>query len=108
MLYLHKGGWQILYSPTLITHHQIPPQRFERPYLLTLAKGCGLATCQLALITAAPTRKPWVALRVLLGSLRRVLRHLLRHRGPGRSLPAAVEFQFHLGSALSPFYVRRW
>jgi len=109
LLHLYKGGWDILYNPALETYHQIPPQRFERDYLLRLARGCGLSTCQLALILADGWQKPVVTLRTIAGSLRRLLAHVLKHRGRVRAdLLTAFQFEFHLGSLLSPFYVRRW
>ena len=109
LLYLHKHQWQILYDPALQTVHQIPPQRFERSYLLMLAKGCGLATCQLSLMTANPWRKPVIVVRTCLGSLKRLGWHILKHRGRSHAdLATACEFEFHLGSLLSPLYVRRW
>jgi len=109
LLYIDKGNWQILYNPALKTYHQIARQRFEREYLLTLARGCGLSTCQLALIADDSWCRPLVALRVFVGSLRRLTAHLLHSRGKANAdLAAAVQLQFHLGSLLSPLYVRRW
>ena len=109
LLYLDKGNWQILYNPALKTYHQIARQRFERQYLLTLARGCGLSTCQLALIADDNWCRPLIALRVFVGSLRRLTAHLLHRRGKAKTdLAAAVQLQFHLGSLLSPLYVRRW
>jgi hypothetical protein len=109
LLYIYKANWKILYNPDLKTSHQIPSQRFERKYLLTLARGCGLATCQLSLITAVNWRKPIIVSRIFLGSLRRVLSQIIKTRGnTQKDLPAAFEFEFALGSLLSPFYIRRW
>lgn len=107
LLYLDKGNWQILYNPALKTYHHIAQQRFERGYLLTLARGCGLATCQLALIADDNWCRPLIALRVFAGSLRRLVTHQLAHKAKA-DLAAALQFQFHLGSLLSPLYVRRW
>jgi cellulose synthase/poly-beta-1,6-N-acetylglucosamine synthase-like glycosyltransferase len=52
LLYMHKAGWEIWYNPALHTYHQIPPWRLERDYLLSISRGCGLATCHLRLINA--------------------------------------------------------
>ncbi|MGB6015528.1 MAG: glycosyl transferase, partial [Nodosilinea sp.] len=109
LLYIYKGNWEILYNPALKTHHQISRQRFEREYLLTLARGCGLSTCQLKLIATKSWCKPLVAFRIFIGSLRRLAIHLLRNRECARKdLVAEFQLHFHLGSLLSPFYVRRW
>ncbi|WP_008318721.1 hormogonium polysaccharide biosynthesis glycosyltransferase HpsE [Leptolyngbya sp. PCC 6406] len=109
LLYIHKGNWQILYNPALKTYHQISRQRFEKEYLMTLARGCGLATCQLALITANSWHKPLIVLRIFLGNLRRLSVHILKHKGHiNIDLPTAFKFEFYLGSLLSPLYIRRW
>ncbi|MDA0266019.1 MAG: hormogonium polysaccharide biosynthesis glycosyltransferase HpsE [Cyanobacteria bacterium] len=109
LLYIYKGNWEILYNPDLKTSHQIPPQRFEEKYLLTLARGCGLSTSQLSLITAVSWQKPIIVARIFLGSLRRILFHFIRSRSRlNQDLAANFEFEFALGSLLSPFYIRRW
>lgn len=109
LLYLHNHQWAILYNPSLKTLHKIPKQRFEREYLLALARGCGLATCQLALITTETWRKPLIALRIFLGSLRRLSQQFMRRQADTKhELAVAFEHEFNLGSLLSPFYVRRW
>ncbi|MBE9179227.1 glycosyltransferase family 2 protein [Oculatella sp. LEGE 06141] len=106
LLHLHKAGWEIWYCPTMHLSHQIPRQRLERGYLLTLARSTGLATCQLRLVTAAPWQIPIICIRTILGNLRRIALHLIRYRGQfSTNLIAAFELQFFLGSVLSPFYV---
>lgn len=105
LLYLHKAGWEIWYNPTMQTYHQIPHWRLEKPYLTQLARGCGLATCQLRLINTADAQKPWIMARTFLGNFRRVLLHLLKYRQRVKTdLIAACELEFFLGSLLSPFY----
>lgn len=109
LLYLYKRSWEILYNPALKTHHQVSRQRFDRQYLLQLARGCGLPTCQLVLIATDGWYKPLIALRIFFGSLRRLVAHLLHYRGHLKdSLAAEFQFHFYLGSLLSPWYVRRW
>jgi glycosyltransferase involved in cell wall biosynthesis len=108
LLYLHKAGWQIWYNPAMHTYHQIPRQRLERDYLLTLARGCGLATCQLRMINANNFQKPAILLRTLLGNLRRIISHLIKHRGKLKTdLIAAVELSFFWGCFMSCFYFLR-
>ncbi|NES23568.1 MAG: glycosyltransferase family 2 protein [Symploca sp. SIO3E6] len=108
LLYLHKAGWEIWYNPDLHTYHQIPRWRFERDYLLSLTRGCGLATCQLRLVNAKSWQKPLVITRTLLGNLRRVTLQYLKYRGELKTnLIAACEMEFFWGSFLSPFYSLR-
>lgn len=106
LLYMHKAGWEIWYNPALHTYHQIPRQRLEKDYLIALARGCGLATCQLRFINAKAWQKPSIFLRTLLGNLRRVLLYLIKYRRQLKTdLITGCEFAFFLGGLVSPFYV---
>ncbi|MEH2259377.1 hormogonium polysaccharide biosynthesis glycosyltransferase HpsE [Nostoc sp.] len=105
LLYLHKAGWQIWYNPTMHTYHQIPHWRLERDYLLTVARGCGFCIFQLRLINAKNWQKPIVFVKTILGNLRRVLQHLIQHRGQLKNnLIALFEIEFYLASMMSPLY----
>jgi glycosyltransferase involved in cell wall biosynthesis len=105
LLYMHKAGWEIWYHPGLHIYHQIPRWRLERDYLLSIARGCGLATCQLRMINATPGQKPVIFIRTLLGSLRRMIGYIIKYRWQvKRDLITAFELEFFFGSFLSPFY----
>ncbi|MEH2111553.1 hormogonium polysaccharide biosynthesis glycosyltransferase HpsE [Nostoc sp.] len=105
LLYIHNAGWEIWYNPTMHTYHQIPGWRFERDYLLTLARGCGLCIFQLRLINTKNWQKPIVFVKTVLGNLRRALQHLIQYRGQLKSnLIALFEMEFYLASMMSPFY----
>ncbi|MEH1925329.1 hormogonium polysaccharide biosynthesis glycosyltransferase HpsE [Nostoc sp.] len=105
LLYIHYAGWEIWYNPTMHTYHQIPRWRFERDYLLTLARGCGLCIFQLRLINTKNWQKPIVFVKTILGNLRRALQHLIQYRGQLKSnLIALFEMEFYLASMMSPFY----
>jgi glycosyltransferase involved in cell wall biosynthesis len=104
LLYMHKAGWEIWYNPDMHTYHQIPRQRLERSYLLTLARACGLATYQLRIINAKPRQVPLIFTKTLLGNLRRMLLHLLKYRGKLKTeLIPAFEMAFYRGSLESTF-----
>lgn len=105
LLYLHKAGWEIWYTPNLHTYHQIPHWRLERKYLLNLARSCGLPTCTLLMINAKNWQKPMIFLRTILGNLRRVILHIIKYRQQIKTnLIAAFQMEFFLGSLVSPFY----
>nr|WP_242060473.1 hormogonium polysaccharide biosynthesis glycosyltransferase HpsE [Aerosakkonema funiforme] len=106
LLYMHKVGWEIWYNPEMHTYHQIPRSRLERNYLLSLSRGCGLATCHLRLINAKNWQKPIAIAKTLLGNLRRMALHLIKYRGELKNdAIAACEMEFFIGSFLSPFYL---
>lgn len=104
LLYLHKAGWEIWYAPQLCTHHQIPATRLKKDYLLSLAKGCGLATYQLKCISSSPQKSKIVFIKILAGNLKRIILHWLKYRNRIDSeLELSVAWEFYWGSFLSPF-----
>ncbi|MFP5272225.1 hormogonium polysaccharide biosynthesis glycosyltransferase HpsE [Coleofasciculus sp.] len=108
LLYMYKAGWEIWYHPELHTYHQIPRWRLEREYLLSISRGCGLATCQLRMINATPWQKPVIFIRTLLGNLRRMIGYIIKYRWRAKSdLITACELEFFWGCFLSPFYLWR-
>ncbi|MDZ8109988.1 MAG: hormogonium polysaccharide biosynthesis glycosyltransferase HpsE [Nostoc sp. DedQUE12a] len=105
LLYIHNAGWEIWYNPTMHTYHQIPRWRFEKDYLLNLARGCGLCIFQLRLINTKNWQKPIVFLKTVLGNLRRVLHYIIQYKGQLKNnLILLFEMEFYLASMMSPFY----
>lgn len=109
LMYLHKAGWEIWYNPAMHTYHQIPHWRLERDYLLSISRGCGLATCQLRAINAKPWQVPIVITKTFLGNLCRVTYYQIKYRQQLKTdVVTACELEFHWGSMLSPLvYLKR-
>lgn len=105
LLYLHKAGWEIWYNPAMHINHLIPSWRLERDYLLSLARACGLATCQLRMINAKTMEKPVIWVRTILGNLRRMVQQQLKYGDNLKhELIPAFEMEFYRGSLMSSFY----
>jgi glycosyltransferase involved in cell wall biosynthesis len=103
LLHLHQAGWEIWYNPQMHINHCIPRHRLEREYLLFLARGVGLATCQLRMINARPIDKPVILARTILGNGRRIVRHQWKYRKQLKhELVPAFELEFYRGSMMSP------
>ena len=117
LLYLARSGWEIWFCPALVTHHQIGAGRLTLPYALDLGRGCGLATYYLRSLLTPRRDRAILALRTVLGSLRKAVPKAItiarRSRlGLGRDRKEAtwvdrVELAFLWGCMLSPFYARR-
>jgi glycosyltransferase involved in cell wall biosynthesis len=105
LLYLHKSGWEIWYTPSIVIEHYIPKNRLTRDYLFNLAKGSGLATYQLRLILArSPIQAKMLFFRTIAGNLRRLIFHWLKYRQKiDRELVPGFLWAFYYGSFLSPF-----
>lgn len=111
LMYMHKAEWEIWYTPTLQTRHQIPKTRLERDYLIGLSWGCGLCNCHLRMINARGWQQPLLIARILFGSDFRILvKHYLKYRQQLRTeLVPACQLAIFLANWLSPFYfLRDW
>ena len=104
-LRLHRQGWEIWYNPAMQIEHLIPAWRMEQDYLVRIARIYGLCTCEIRLILAQPWQKPFLLLKSLCGSLRRLIWHLVKYGDRiNKELDLACEFAFFWGSVISPFY----
>jgi glycosyltransferase involved in cell wall biosynthesis len=104
-LQLYRRGWEVWFNPAMQIEHLIPAWRMERDYLLRIARIYGLCTCEIRLILAQPWQKPFLLVKSFLGSLRRLLWHLMKYRDRIHTeLNLSCEFSFFLGSVMSPFY----
>ncbi len=99
-----KANWEIWYNPYTTIEHFIPQSRLEREYLRSLTHAYGLCTCELLMIETAYWQRPILLLKSTLGSLKRILNHLIRYRHQAVStVEADCLLSFHLGNLKSPF-----
>jgi glycosyltransferase involved in cell wall biosynthesis len=104
-IHMHNAGWEIWYNPAMQITHKIPKSRLEKEYLLALSRTVGLCICELRTLRAKTWQKPIILTRIMLGSLRRSLRHFIAYRDRVRTdVVAACEMEFHLSSFLSPLH----
>lgn len=104
LLYIAKGGWEIWYNPEMFIEHQIPAWRLEKNYLLSVVRGCGMATCHLRVINAKKSQIPLIVIRTIIGNLKRIVQHLIKYRGKiSKDLVVACEIEFYKSNILSAF-----
>ncbi len=105
LIHIHKANWEIWYNPQMHSYHQIPKSRLEKDYLIKLARGCGLCIFQLRLINLQNWQKPILMVRVFLGNLRRLLKHIFKYKYELKNnIIAIVEMEFYFSSMISPLY----
>ena len=105
LIHMHRSGWEIWYNPKMHSYHQIPQQRLEKEYLTSLIRGCSFCICYLRLITCKNWQKPLVMLKIMLGSLKRTIQHLIKYQWQIKTdLVAACELEFFLSSFISPLF----
>ncbi|CAD5934559.1 hormogonium polysaccharide biosynthesis glycosyltransferase HpsE [Planktothrix agardhii 1806] len=103
-IHFYNQGWEIWYNHKMHINHYIPRERLERKYLLSLADRYGLSTFKFRVMLFKNGHKPMIAMRVFLGSMKRVVQHLLKYKHHvNTNLVTACELRFFWKSALSPF-----
>lgn len=106
-----KAGWEIWYNPYTTIKHFIPKARLERSYLKSLTHSYGLCTCDLLMIETTGWKRPFLLLKSLLGSLKRIITHLTKYRYRSTAtVEADCLLAFHIGNLKSPFayLFKRW
>lgn len=98
------GGWKLRYEPTLVTHHELDPKRFEKPGLKRLAKLIGHATYPARLLESpSRLRATQIALRMMARGTLVWIKHN-RNYGWCNQEPAAYMLKQHsIGFATAPF-----
>ncbi|MDJ0689829.1 MAG: hormogonium polysaccharide biosynthesis glycosyltransferase HpsE [Xenococcaceae cyanobacterium MO_188.B32] len=108
LLHMHHSGWEIWYNPTMHVYHQIPQKRLEKEYLISLIRGCSLCICYLRLLKAKSWQKPIIMAKIMLGSFKRAISHIIKYQWQIKTdLVAACEMEFFVSSFLSPLYFLR-
>ncbi|MEL6468415.1 MAG: hormogonium polysaccharide biosynthesis glycosyltransferase HpsE [Cyanobacteria bacterium J06623_4] len=103
-IHLHKAGWEIWYNPDLHITHSIPSWRLEPSYLLKLSDTVGSCICELRVINSKKSLRLLVFLKVLFGSLKRVVLHWAKYRNKlSTDIVAACEMVFFVSEFLSTF-----
>ncbi|HAO12944.1 MAG TPA: glycosyl transferase [Planktothrix sp. UBA8407] len=106
MLYIQKKGWEIWYSPTLKTYHQIPAYRLEWDYLINVARSTGLARHHIRMLRFKPWQRPLLFPLGLANDIRKAIAYYLKHRKELKTdVVAACEMEFLKSSVVSPFYL---
>ncbi|NJL88317.1 MAG: glycosyltransferase family 2 protein [Leptolyngbyaceae cyanobacterium SM1_1_3] len=107
LMHIAQAGWEIWYSPTMLIEHWIPGWRLERQYLIELIRHTGLNVYYLRTINVVGGwKKSAIALKLFLGSLRRIVIHLLSYRLAAFTDTVAIcELNFFWSTLVSPFHL---
>ena len=99
-----KAGWEIWYNPYTNIRHFIPKARLEWAYLKDLTHNYGLCTCEVLMIQTSFWTRPFLLIKSVIGSLKRIVNHLIKYRHRATAtIEADCLFSFHIGNLKSPF-----
>jgi len=105
VIQMQKAGWQIWYNPAMRLTHKIPRSRLEKAYLVSLMRGIGLSRFRTRMLTFASWQRPFMVWLYALNDLRKIGRHLLKHRSKvwTEAIPAS-EMALYFYSFVSPLF----
>ncbi|MEO0870004.1 MAG: hormogonium polysaccharide biosynthesis glycosyltransferase HpsE [Cyanobacteria bacterium J06642_11] len=99
-----KADWEIWYNPYTTIKHFIPQSRLQRTYLKSITHNYGVCTCQLLMIETAYWQRPIILVKSALGSLKRIIQHLMKYqRHAVDTVEADCLLSFYIGNFKSPF-----
>jgi glycosyltransferase involved in cell wall biosynthesis len=103
--YLRKKGWEIWHNPEMKITHQIPKERLEKTYLITLFRGVGLSRYQTRMLQFPIWKAPFMLLLYLVNDLRKLIFHYFIYRQVIKTdLVAMCQLELLIYSLLSPLY----
>ncbi|MBD1927466.1 glycosyltransferase family 2 protein [Trichocoleus sp. FACHB-90] len=108
VLHIQLAGWEIWYNPEMHVQHKIPRWRLEKDYLLSLIRCIGLSRYHIRLLGLKNWQRPLAVPVYLLNDLRRLIIHLIKHKGKdtiNSDIIVACEREFLLSSLISPFFL---
>ncbi|MGD1901148.1 MAG: hormogonium polysaccharide biosynthesis glycosyltransferase HpsE [Geitlerinemataceae cyanobacterium] len=109
LTYIKQQGWEIWYNANMHIYHHIPPERFDRDYLIRFFQGVGLSRYYTRTLGRPKWHKPAIVSAYLLNDLRKAAMFWMtnRDRIAGDAVIAG-EFELYRSSIMSPIdHIRR-
>lgn len=104
-LHIQRAGWEVWYNPAMRIEHKIPPQRLTQHYLCDLMRGIGLSRHRTRMLSVQQHQKSLMVLAYAMNDLRKILRHLVKHRSAVWQDPVtASEMTLYFYSLISPLF----
>ncbi|MEL6602967.1 MAG: hormogonium polysaccharide biosynthesis glycosyltransferase HpsE [Cyanobacteria bacterium J06614_10] len=105
VLRIQRAGWAVWYNAAMWMHHDIPPARLTRQYLVTLCRGIGLSRYHTRMLSFAPWQRPLMVPVYALNDARKILQHLMRYRQQVfTDTVTASEMMLYVASLVSPLH----
>ena len=109
LLHIQKAGWEIWYNSDMVITHQIPQNRLQREYLVSLLRCVGLSRSYIRFLGAKNWQRPFKMPAYVVNDLRKLGLHLIKHGFQQRdlNLVAACERALLLSTVASPVFLLR-
>ncbi len=111
MLYIQSSRWEVWHNPEMAVWHHVPPRRFERQYLLKMARSAGLASHACRFAKLRPWQRPLMPLLtplyLLVSAWRAGLYYLQYKHQFATDVAKECLFQYKMNIFLSSFLTPR-
>lgn len=109
MLHIQKAGWEIWYNSDMVVTHQIPGERLQREYLVTLLRCVGLSRFYIRWLGTKDWQRLFKVPAYIANDLRKLALHYLKN-GPRQSnwdIVVACERSLLTSTLASPVFLLR-
>ena len=109
MLHIQKAGWEVWYNSDMVVTHQIPGQRLQQDYLVTLLRCVGLSRFYIRWLGTKEWQRFFKVPAYIANDLRKLAIHYLK-TGPRQTnlnTLAACERSLLTSTVVSPMFLLR-
>ncbi|MGD1857141.1 MAG: hormogonium polysaccharide biosynthesis glycosyltransferase HpsE [Leptolyngbyaceae cyanobacterium] len=109
MLYIQKAGWEIWYNADMVITHQIPSERLQQEYLVSLLRCIGLSRFYIRWLGIKDWQRPFKVPAYIANDLRKLAIHYLKNglRQTDLTTVAACERSLLTSIVVSPGFLLR-
>ncbi len=109
LLHIQKAGWEIWYNADMVITHQIPNNRLQRDYLVSLLRCVGLSRFYIRFLGAKNWQRFFKMPAYLANDLRKLALHYVKHgfREDDLGLVSACERALLTSTVASPSFLLR-
>lgn len=109
MLHIQKAGWEIWYNSEMVVTHQIPGERLQREYLVTLLRCVGLSRFYIRWLGTKDWQRLFKVPAYIANDLRKLAFHYLKNglRQSNLNIVEACERSLLTSTLASPVFLLR-
>lgn len=97
------GGWLLKYDPSLVTRHELDPERFKRPKMKRLSQIIGYATYPTRMLDSEMEPRPiWMGIKMIPRGILMYIGHCRKYGWSNKSTAGYMKKHHSIAYSLSP------